>query len=247
MNRDVSSLAACARIARLARTRLVRGKVLWISSIVGLVPVLMVLALPLGEPDVGSWSELFEVLTILLVVIPALHLAPWLAEELDDRTYTYLWSRPLPRWAVLAGKLIGLFPFVLLISGLTLIAAFLAMFGAVTGDFMGELQASLVALSLGVVGWSATAIGIGAIIPRYATATVIVHFMFDDAALGSMPFTVHNLSLRYHIRTIQDVLAHDTGASGEFTTSVLWILGLSAVWLSIAIWRVMRGEYSSNG
>lgn len=244
MNRDISGLAACLRIARLTRTRLLRGKVLWISSIVGLVPVLMVLTLPLGEPDASSWFELFDVLTVLLVVVPALHLAPWLVEELDERTYTYLWSRPLPRWTLLAGKLLGLFPFVLGVSALALLATFLAMFGAGAGDFVDELQGSLTAICLGVIGWSAIAIGIGGIVPRYATATVIVYFMFLDTTLGGMPFSVQNLAISFHMSEIQMAIARDTG---DLSTSILWILGLSAVWVGVAIWRVTRAEYSTNG
>ena len=240
MTRVITSLAASLRIARLTRMRLWRSRVLWISGIIGLVPVLIVMA----DPDANTWLELFEVLTVLLVVVPALHLAPWLVEELDERTYTYLWSRPLPRWALLLGKLIALVPIVMAVCAVTLSACFLAMYGGDTGSHLEMLGGSLMALCLGVVGWSATAIGIGGIVPRYATATVIVYFMFLDTAIGSMPFSVQYLGLSFHVREIQLSLVRDTG---DPWTSVLWIAGLSAVWLTLAVWRVTRAEYSSNG
>lgn len=243
MTRQLSSLAACARIARLTSTRLWRSKVKWISMSVALIPVLMVLLLAPGDPDQGTWLELFEVLAVLLVVIPALHLAPWLAEELEDRTYTYLWARPMPRWALLFGKFLALVPFVAAVCALAMTGSYLAMFGGAAGDQIGMLGGSLVALTLGIVACSSTAIGIGGVVPRFATATVIVYFMFLDSALGGMPFSVQNLSISFHVREVQQALVND---SGDLTTSTLWMFGLSLVWLTVAVWRVTRAEYKGG-
>ena len=243
MKQSLSTLQAGRRIAALTWKRLLRGRVIWIS---GLICALLVLIVPLASPpspDVIDWREYFEVLAVLLVVVPALHLAPWIAEELDEKTFTYLWSRPFPRRALMLGKFMALVPFVLGLCTLALTAAFLVMFRSQVGAHLTVLGGSWLALSVGIVGLSATAIGIGAVVPKYATATVIVYFMFLDTALGGMPFSVQNLAVSFHIREILEAALFES----ELWPSILWVLGLSAVWIAVALWRVARAEYSTDG
>lgn len=243
MKRPLSTLQAALAIARLTRKRLWRGKLLRIATILALAPALMMLMVSPEAPDAHHFSELFQVLAVLLVVIPALLLSPWLAEEMDDRTYTYLWSRPLPRGALMLGKLAAMLPVALGLCALTVVVSFGIMFRGDIGDHTQVLAGSLLGLSAGAFAWCASAVGIGSLVPKYATAAVIVYFMFLDSALGGMPYSIQNLAMSHHVRTIASAVADDTSG---LASSVIWLASMSAIWLGLAAWRVTVAEYSTE-
>src|SRR5207237_965006 len=53
---------------------------------------------------------------MILAILPPLFVSSSIGEEIEDRTTTYLWSRPLARWTVVGGKLLALVPVVLALA-----------------------------------------------------------------------------------------------------------------------------------
>src|SRR5258706_12391348 len=94
-----TAAGAIGTIARLTLVRLTRGKLLWVSLVIAFLPTLLAAAVPDKRSLVGL---LFGIELFTIAVIPTLFVAPSIGEEIEDRTATYLWSRPLARWTILA-------------------------------------------------------------------------------------------------------------------------------------------------
>jgi ABC-type transport system involved in multi-copper enzyme maturation permease subunit len=247
MTRVPSGASAAASLARLSVKRLFRSRTLWISAILAVAPLVAQIAAGGSASMKDEWRELYSVLTVVLAIIPALLLAPAIAEEFEDRTYTYLWSRPSPRWALLAGKLMGLVPVAVAFVTASIALSFFLAFGSETGQHLGLLRDNLMAAALGVVAVSCTALGIGSLVFRHATAVSIVYLLAIDSAVGAMPFSIQNLSVSFHVRTIalSDLSTWDTVGSSA-GISAAWLFGISALWIGIAVWRITGAEYAAD-
>ena len=104
-----SGLATTRTMASLTLRRLTRGRALGVSLVIAALPVAYAAAMrAVGQTGIGQELFAFEVL-VLAVLAPML-VGSSIGEEIEDRTTTYLWSRPVPRWAILAGKLAALAP-----------------------------------------------------------------------------------------------------------------------------------------
>ncbi len=243
MKRALSGPGAALRLGGLALRRLLRSKVLWISLFFAALPPLLLLFLGVGRPDFDSWKDITETAVLLLVILPPLHLAPAVAEEIDDKTFTYLWSRPFPRWALIAGKLMALTPIVIAIVSASIAAMFLVVFADQAGPNSALLGHGVGGAAVAVFATCCACVGLGCIIPKHATATSIVYMLSVDLPIGAFPFELHNLSLSYHMRVIaRTEFDGDPTISG----SIIWLLGLAAVWLAVAVWRITVAEYATH-
>src|SRR5215468_9593487 len=128
--------------------RLTRGKALWIAAVLAALPVVLAAVLAArGRP--ASPSELFAPTMLLFAVLPALLVGASVGEEIEDRTSTYLWSRPIARWAVLAGAIAGSAPSV----------------------------AAALGLAAGATATSLVVAGIAVVVPRHGMALTIAYML----------------------------------------------------------------------
>src|SRR6185503_12480129 len=105
-------------------------------------------------------DELLAFQLLVLAVLPPMFIASSIGEEIEDRTITYLWSRPIPRWAVLIGKFLALAPIaVVLVVGSWHLACALGL------ESMPPLR-SHAALAAAAVVVSAISTGIAVLVPR---------------------------------------------------------------------------------
>ena len=111
-----STSQAVWTLAAVTLKRLGRGKALWIGGLLAALPVLSASVLH-ARRFAASPDDLFKPTTLLLVLLPAMFIGASLGEEIEDRSSTYLWSRPIARGAVLAGKLCALTPIVIALRG----------------------------------------------------------------------------------------------------------------------------------
>jgi hypothetical protein len=208
--------------------RLTRGKALWIAIVLAALPVVVASVLAArGRPP--SPSELFAPTMLLFAVLPALLVGASVGEEIEDRTSTYLWSRPIARWAVLAGKLIALTPIVvvLLVGGWAIAAATAGTTPSVT---------AVLGLTAGAVATSLVVAGIAVVVPRHGMALTIA-YMLVDLFIGELPFSMQQLAVTYHTR----VLAGVDGAPA-IVTPLIGLVAIASVWAVIALRRIRRIE-----
>ncbi|HKA88184.1 MAG TPA: ABC transporter permease subunit [Haliangiales bacterium] len=221
-------------LARLAWKRLWRGKMVWISGLLVLVPLSIAAIAPRDRSPERRFELIVELtLRSLVLLVPVLHLAPVVGEESERKTYTYLWSRPVPRPTLLWGNLLVILPLAAVAAAATLAAAFALIGGEV--EWLARAQAGAAA---GVAGASAFALGVGALFPRHPLVVTLAWVFLGEQILPEIP-SVQNLSIVRHATTI-------AGHGGDDPAgAALAVAILSAIWLAVAVWRIKRMEFGS--
>jgi ABC-type transport system involved in multi-copper enzyme maturation permease subunit len=230
-------LSPTLTIASVALRRMVRGRALWVGAIISTLPIGFA-ALTSARRDTGiaEPGDVFGFVQLMLAVLPALFVASSIGEDIEDRTITYLWSRQIPRWSVLVGKLIATVPVIWLLSIASWCLASLA------GGNQPSLESCL-ALALGGATLSIIAATIATLAPRYGMALTVCYMLFFDLPLGVMPAAIKYLSITQHDRTIANfkTLAED-GSVSSASSAVIGVVVIGAVWGLIGLWRIRRLE-----
>lgn len=240
----LSGMTAAGLLARLTLKRLFRSRAIWVTVALCLLPALFAYAvIDPGEVGLDAWQGVFAIGLGLLAIVPPLHLASAVAEEVEDNTFTYLWSRPMPRWSVIVGKLMAIAPVVALMLCTGVLFGFDAAYGSSSPGAGDLVIRAVLALTFGVLGAGCVAIGIGSLIPRQALAVSIIYLLIIDLPVGALPFSVRNLSVTHHVRDIAGV---DRLANDPIPVSIAWLLGIAALWLTVAFWRIARAEYATD-
>lgn len=229
-----SAWSTTLTIAALTLRRLVRGRALWVSGAIAALPIAFAAALRSnGRPEHTMILDVHAFVQLVLSVLPAMFVASSIGEEIEDRTTTYLWSRPVPRWAVLAGKLLALVP---IICALSLASWTLAM---TIGVGVTPSAVSCVGFVLGAVALSVVAAAIATLVPRYGMPLVICYSLFLDLPLGVMPASIKNLSISHHVRAIADIMENTDDSA---RSSAIGIATIAVVWGVVALARIRRLE-----
>jgi len=225
---------ASRAIAAIALRRALRRRAVWIALGFALLPAAYAAVTVDGSPGHGAWRDVFTFGLSLLAIVPTMLVAGAIGEDLDDRTAAYLWSRPLPRAALVTGKLLAMAPlaFAVIAAGMT------AAFAVAWGDDVLMLGRGLLALGLGVAVVSAAAAALATLAPRVATALAVVYVLFIDIPLGVVPLAMQQLSITYQVSQVAGVDQYPAPLAG----GLLALAGLGAVWTAIALWRVRRVE-----
>lgn len=223
-------------LASVTLRRIVRGRALWVAAAIAILPIGFAYLLGQRE-DMNverTLAEVFSFEQLVLAVLPAMLVAASIGEDIEDRTTTYLWSRPIPRWAILAGKLIAAVP---VICGLALASWCLAVL-VMTGR--PPSAASCLALVLDGVALCLVAAAIATLAARYAMALTICYMLFFDVPLGVMPAAIQNLSVSYHGRAI--AAFKDSLDPPSPVASGIAIAAIALIWTVVAAWRIRRLE-----
>lgn len=225
-----TTLSAVWTLAAVTLKRLGRGKALWIGALIAALQVVYA-TIVRAHHDLASPDHLFQASRSLLALLPAMFVGAAIGEELEDRTSTYLWSRPIARWAVLAGKLCALTPIVIaLIVGSWYVAIQIATNAAPS-------LASCLALAAGAVATSLVAAGIATIVPKHAMALTI-GYMLVDLFVGAMPFSLDALSITNQV----NVLARLGDGPPVIGTPSIALMVIGGLWAAVGFMRVRRLE-----
>ena len=206
--------------------RLFRGRALWVSALIASLPVLLTALL---QSQKHNMEPIFVVMTLVLILLPPMFVASSLGEEIEDRTTTYLWSRPIGRWTIVVSKLIALAPIamVLVVGG-----GFLA-YQIETGappplTWIGATAGGSLAISV-------MAAGLSVLVPKYGMALSIVYMVVIDLIVGAMPASISNISITRHVREIGYL-------QGDVVQPAITMCVIAGIWLVVALWRVRRLE-----
>lgn len=227
--RRLAAGPALGAVAALTLRRLRRGRALRVAAAIAALPVAYALA---GSPRVaGSRGTASLVLELLLfAVLPPMLVAASIGEELEDRTGTYLWSRPIPRWTIVVGKLAVLGP---------LAAAMLAvswLVAARLGDGAFPPARAVLALGAGALAAAAVAAGLALLAPRHALAVATAYLLFFDLPVGELPVSLRQLSVSHHTLALSGLKDGDGGAA------LLALALLGGGWLVVGLRRLRRLE-----
>jgi ABC-type transport system involved in multi-copper enzyme maturation permease subunit len=235
-NHVLGGVEGALAIAAVAFKRMLRGKALWVVAGMAVLPFLF--SVPMKEPSIPQhWGKVVAFWGYLLAMLPPVLLASAIGEEIEERTMTYLWSRPLPRWSIVGGKMVAILPILWIVLAAALLAPFYARFPD-AGAHGTVLARSMAAVVLGTIGVAAVTAGLATLVPRYGTVVSLAYLVFVDRTLAFFDASISKLSVTYHAIRLTGMW----GDAQPFMQSVGWILALSAAWMGIAVWRIRRLE-----
>jgi ABC-type transport system involved in multi-copper enzyme maturation permease subunit len=216
---------------------MVRGRTVWVAWIFALLPIAFTIALAQSGRGAPA-DQLFGPLVMLIGVLAPLFMASSMAEEIEDRTFTYLWSRPVPRWTVVVGKLLAAGP----LSGGILAFSVAACYAFADSGAIADLLRAVIAAFAGAFAICGVSAGLALIAPRAGLGATYAYLLALDLPVGAIPFSIRNLSVTHQIRQIAGV----SGAGDEAWIAALWLFGVGGLWLAIGLWRLSGAEYSAS-
>ena len=197
-------------------------------------------------------------LTITVPVLGVFYGTALIADEVEDKTITYLFTRPIPRGAVLVGKYFAyLACTVLVVLPSVVIVYFLVvpMLGGSIGSNFPALVTDLGLLALGLAVYGALFALIGAWFKRPLLTGLVFIFGWEPVTVV-IPGYMKNLSVAYYLRglvphampqdgamsLLQSVLQTLQGTPSA-ASSLTWLAVIWLATLSASVWLVARREY----
>ncbi len=177
-----------------------------------------------------------------------------MADEVEDKTITYLFSRPIRRGAVLFGKYLaylGCTVLVVLPSVVIVYLLVVPMQGSLGASFI-DLLKDLALLALGLAVYGALFAFIGAKFKRPLLIGLIFIFGWEQAALA-FPGYLKQFTIAYYVQAlVPHAMPNDNTLSliqGIFrdnpplAVSLFWLAAIWITFLGLAAWVVERREY----
>ena len=219
------------------------------------VPAMRVNGVRLGGPSIFGLMLWFLFLRFIVPVLGIFYGTALMADEVEDKTITYLFTRPIPRSAVLIGKYLAyLASTVLIVLPSVMLVYFLVVpigGGAIAATFP-TLVRDLALLAIGLAVYGALFAAVGAWIKRPVLVGLFFAFGWENFALalpGYMKrFTVafYTQSLVPHampqdnlLSILQSVFKDNVSA----LQAILTLLAMLVVALAVATRAVERREY----
>lgn len=258
----LSMAAAARRVFDLSL-----GEMLWsrrtifMALVVG-GPVVLAIILRLIDFRVNgarvAGSSIFGVMIWPYVrfIVPVLGLfygTSLMADEVEDKTLTYLFTRPIPRGAVLLGKYLAYLVCVtLVVLPSVMLTYFVTVpFGQVAGTFR-SLLLDLAIVGIGLAVYGALFSFVGARFKRPLVSSLIFAFGWEPVAL-SLPGYLRQFTVAYYL---QGLMPHALPSDGTLaviqglfrqtlapSTALFWLALILAVSLWAAMRTVARREY----
>jgi ABC-type transport system involved in multi-copper enzyme maturation permease subunit len=193
-------------------------------------------------------------LRFIIPVLGVFYGTALIADEVEDRTITYLFTRPVRRGAVLLGKYLAYVACTTLVvlPSVVLVYLLIVPFGQMGGSF-GWLLLDLGLLALGLAAYGGLFALVGAVMRRPLVSGLVFAFGWEQIAL-LVPGYLRQFTIAYHV---QSLVPHAMPADSIVTlvqsavsdtpppvaVSLLWLVGGTVVFLALAARAVERREY----
>jgi len=217
-------------------------------------PVFRVNGMTMAGPAIFGLMIWVFYLRFTVPVLGVFYGTSLIADEVEDKTITYLFTRPIPKGAVLVGKYLAYLActiFVVLPSVMIVYLAIVPMRGNLGASFI-DLIKDLVLLALGLAVYGAVFAFIGAKFKRPLLVGLIFIFGWEQAALA-FPGYLKRFTVAYYVQAlvphampndgvvslIQGIF-RETPSLGE---SLFWLAAILLGFLWWAAVSVERKEY----
>jgi ABC-2 type transport system permease protein len=181
----------------------------------GIVP-LRVNGAPVDGPSVFGMMIWVFFLRFIVPVLGVFYGTALIADEVEDRTITYLFTRPIRRGAVLVGKYLAYLvcKALVVLPSVMLVYFLLVPFGQI-GSTFPSLAADLGLLALGLAAYGALFAWVGAALRRPLVSGLVFVFGWEQVAL-LVPGYLKRFTIAHYL---QALVPHAMPSSG--VTSVL--------------------------
>jgi ABC-type Na+ efflux pump permease subunit len=150
------------------------------------MPVLRVNGVSVGGPVIFGGLFWLLYLRLIVPVLGVFYGTSLISDEVEDRTLTYLFTRPIPRGAVVIGKYLAYLVCTELVVLPSVTASYLLIVpvgdGSIGASFP-TLVADVGILALGLAVYGAVFALVGALVPRPLVAGLLLVFGWEQMAL----------------------------------------------------------------
>ena len=170
-------------------------------------------------------------LRIIVPVLGVFYGTSLLADEIEDKTLTYLFTRPVRRSAVLLGKYMAY----LVCTGLVVLPAVMLVyflivpFGEIAASFR-QLVTDLGLLALGLAAYGGLFALVGSVMKRPLVVGLVFIFGWEQFALV-MPGYVRRFTLAYYI---QSLVPHAMPSDGVVSALQSLFVDTPSAWVSLS-------------
>jgi ABC-type transport system involved in multi-copper enzyme maturation permease subunit len=176
-----------------------------------------------------------------------------MADEVEDKTITYLFTRPIPRGAVLIGKYLAYIACTLLVvlPSVMIVYFLLVPFSELPSTF-GSLVVDLALLALGLAVYGGVFAFVGAYFKRPLVIGLVFAFGWEQVTMA-MPGSLKQFTIAFYLQALVPHAMPSDGVTsllqGMFRETppaavcLAWLFGYLAVFLYLATRVVERKEY----
>jgi ABC-type Na+ efflux pump permease subunit len=212
------------------------------------VPAMKVNGIRMGGPSIFGLLLWFLFLRFIVPILGIFYGTSLIADEVEDKTITYLFTRPISRSAVLLGKFLAyIASTVLIVLPAVMLIFFLVVpigGGAIATSFP-DLLRNLVLLALGLCVYGGLFAAVGAWIKRPVLVGLFFAFGWENFALA-LPGYLKHFTVAFYVQGLVQ-----TAMPGDSLISTLQSFFREAVspWealatlagvLGVALWLAMR-------
>ena len=192
-------------------------------------------------------------LRFIIPVLGVFYGTALMADEIEDKTITYLFTRPIPRGAVLLGKYLAyvVCTSLVVLPSVMLVYFLLIPFNQVAATF-GNLLTDLALLGLGLAVFGAVFALVGAFFKRPLVIGLVFAFGWEQVAMA-LPGYVKRFTIAYYLQALVPHAMPSEGVvsvlQGLFrdtppaAVSLAWLGVYLVVFLYLAARTVERKEY----
>lgn len=187
-------------------------------------------------------------LRFVVPVLGAFYGTSLISDEVEDRTITYLFTRPVPRSAVIIGKYLAYLVCTILVvlPSVTIVYLLITpLAGGSLGATFPQLATDLGLLALGLAVYGAVFALIGALVPRPLVAGLMLVFGWEQVAL-LVPGYLRRFTVAHYLQALvphsmpQDDTVTAIQSLFSQPPSVLSSLASLAAILVVALWLAAR-------
>ena len=217
------------------------------------LPTVAALALAAtGHWGAGVFDRLLELdLSLLVPLLPVLLLGPAIADELERGTAGFLFVRPVPRAALLLGRLAAALPTLLGAAVIGVLFSFGGLYAKFPDDLpraLPHLVGALLAVVAGLVLYALLALGLGVTFRKRPVATLVV-LLLADGGLARLPLGLQLVAPAHHLRVLAGLPELSSWAppfSVPYTASIAYLLVLVAATAAFGASRMNRIEMTGE-
>ena len=217
-------------------------------------PVFQVNGMRMAGPAVFGMMIWFFYLRFTVPVLGVFYGTSLIADEVEDKTITYLFTRPVPKGAVLLGKYFAYMActvFVVLPSVVIVYLCIVPMRGSLGGSFL-DLVKDLTLLAIGLAVYGAVFATIGARFKRPLLVGLIFIFGWEQVALA-FPGYLKRFTVAYYLQSlVPHAMPNDNVVSliqsffrenPPLSEALFWLFAILLAFLWLAAVSVERKEY----
>ena len=177
-----------------------------------------------------------------------------IADEVEDKTITYLFTRPIQRGAVLAGKYLAYLActFCVVLPSVILVWFLVVPIGGSLGAGFPDLVTDLILIALGLAVYGAVFALIGCTLKRPLLFGLVFVFGWETLVLA-IPGYLKRFSVAYYVQgLVPHAMPNDSAVSmiqeivrevPSLTEALIWMAIIEGVCLWLAARAVSRREY----